>query len=143
MSRITNDPLHDLAKTRPAARVRAAEGAGEGVTNDEWYGLRPPEGTKRAWAARAILNYGSRRQPLEFLPDRQSRIGSAVPKKILNRFISEVKRELRDPECDLDPRIDCEYEVNLTTYSKWVMRYNTQASGGYLYMVLFEKETTT
>lgn len=113
------------------------------MTTDEWYGLRPPEGAKRAWAARAILNYGNRRQPLEFLPDRQSRIGSAVPKKILKRFISEVKKDLRDPGSDLDPRTDCEYEVSLTAYSKWVMRYNAQASGGYLYMVLFEKETMT
>lgn len=113
------------------------------MTTDEWYGLRPPKGTKRAWAARAILNYGNRRLPLEFLPDRQSRLGADVPKKVIKRFISEVKKDLRDSGSDLDPRADCEYEVSLTAYSKWVMRYNPRASGGYLYMVLFEKEATT
>lgn len=113
----------------------------EVMTTDEWYGLRPPEGTKRAWAARAILNLNNRRQPLEFLPDRQSRIGKPVPKEVLRHFLAELRRYLRHHDCDLDPREDQESCVT-TKYWRWRMHYNPRASGGYLYMVLFEKETT-
>ncbi len=105
---------------------------------DEWWGLRPPEGTQRAWAARAILNLGDRKQPLEFLHDRQSRIGKPVPKKVLKHFLAELNRYLRYHDCDLDPREDRESSV-YTRYLNWVLRYNPRGSGGYLYMVLYEK----
>mgnify|MGYP000184382179 CR=1 FL=1 len=106
--------------------------------SEEWWGLRPPEGVTRAWAARAILNLGDRKQPLAFLHDRQSRMGKPVPKKVLKHALAEMAKELRDRDCELDPREDCEFQLYLR-YLNWVFRYNARASGSYLYMVLYEK----
>jgi len=42
-----------------------------------WFGLPAPAGAKRAWGARAIYRLGDR-NPLDFLPDRQS-VSGKIP----------------------------------------------------------------
>lgn len=99
-----------------------------------WYGIRPPETAEVAWGGRAIY---STKYGLDIPHDRQQWRGESNPwnKSHVDACLKELgSRVKRFPPSQIRSM------EHTFTWLGWTCRYNTRASAGYLYIVIFPEE---
>ena len=107
------------------------------------YGYKPglPDGIEVAWGARAIMMAGG---ALDFLPDRQDAIGPDDERRaFLDYLVSEVGdkpwERVKALHAEGAIRHDRADEHTLYEDDTVIVKANTNASYGYLYVVAYRK----
>ena len=105
---------------------------------EHWYGLRPPEGVKAAWGARALFEENG---PGTFglVWDRQSNLN--FDQELHDELHRWLKREgfeaLRQEILPLTSGEDTTVSIK-SKAGKFTLQANPRASYGYLYMVAYD-----
>lgn len=100
---------------------------------EPWWGLKPPEAATCAWGARAIHNQRNKKQPLDFLPDRQSVSGARIRKSDFTVVLNELKGKVKKGDWYTDEIKECR------SFERADMFYSFRVAGGYVYCLIYVK----
>lgn len=99
-------------------------------TSNPWFGIRPPEGAKVAFGARALFT----RHGIDIPHDRMQWRGAGNVAKA-NACLKELNRRVQK-----HPPSPIQNKEHSFVLRGWECRYNTRASMGYLYILILPKE---
>lgn len=103
------------------------------MSEEHWWGLKPPDDATAAWGARAIYNERDKKRPLDFLPDRQSVRGARIRKRDFTVVLNELTRKVREGHWYTDE------QKNHRSLKRPDLFYSFRVGGGYAYCLIYAK----